>query len=603
MRRLRMRSFLVMCVSWLGGSCLPVQAESGVPALPPASPPACTPYKPYGQLAPDYGSGACTGNHETAIAIPHIGNLIHHSLRSALNRGFGLGFDFEMERRIEVITPGIKVDLVLGDGTTIPLVRLSDGSYVAKDVRLNQSKFVFTSSGATETTLEQSILTYQAMTGRGHQLVSIKDRHGNVTLYTRDGVTGIATKIEDPFHRSINFNLDKVNRRVASIVDPAGNTYTLEYDSTGRLGRVSLPNATQWVISYDGFDRIIKTVAPDGTTESMGYTISGMLAYIVDTNNYLTGFTYYPTGVRVMDGFHSFSEVFELGRLKATVHDGLNTSLVRDSVGRLVRVTDPSGTETSFTYVNPASSPGNPASASYFNIDRTTVKNGPLSTSTSYTYHTNQIDLATVTDAAGTTTYQYNKFHQPTSVSTNGKTTAYQYSTMGDLTQETSPSGLVVGSATYFPNGHLESTTDRYHNQTKYAYNAFGQVASVTDPLGRVTVYKYDNLGRPREITTPTSVVTSRYDLWGRREGVQTTKSGNRTLTTTVSSSFSDGHLLSMSTNSTSSISSTVYQISQTFDPSQGDAYATGLTVNGITLKGGENFTPIKQPTSIPPLP
>ena len=71
-----------------------------------------------------------------------------------------------------------------------------------------------------------------------------------------------------------------------------------------------------------------------------------------------------------------------------------------------------------------------------------------------------------------------------------GKTTSYQYDTVGDLVSVTYPKNSDSGpNPAYF-----------------YTYDDLGRVETITDPLGNTTSYTYDNLGRVMTITLPRPV-------------------------------------------------------------------------------------------------
>ncbi len=121
--------------------------------------------------------------------------------------------------------------------------------------------------------------------------------------------------------RGITYRYDKIGNKIASS-DSCGNTTEYSYDALNRLIMTTLPavlssdeSPVSYVIKneYDLFDRIIKTINPDGdatetkynargkpvevryfdgTSEKTFYNLDGSLKEIIDRNGFVTKLTY-----------------------------------------------------------------------------------------------------------------------------------------------------------------------------------------------------------------------------------------------------------------------------------------------------------------------
>ncbi|HWB32942.1 MAG TPA: RHS repeat-associated core domain-containing protein [Acidobacteriaceae bacterium] len=189
-----------------------------------------------------------------------------------------------------------------------------------------------------------------------------------------------------------------------------------------------------------------------------------------------------------------------------TSSTGLSVPFVRDSSGRITKITDPAGNEYDYTY----DSSGNLATVKYPGITQTST----------YSYDSAHHYLSG-TDFRGkalpTTAY-----FGPTDVDPNGKplngrlksvtdalsqTTSYAYNLATNTTTITYPadgSGH-AGTATmvYDSYGMLLSSTDPNGLTTTNTYNADHNLIAVTDPIGNKTTYTYDARGNRTSTTYP----------------------------------------------------------------------------------------------------
>jgi RHS repeat-associated protein len=126
------------------------------------------------------------------------------------------------------------------------------------------------------------------------------------------------------------------------------NTTNYDYDSAGRIRRVTLPSAGALVHTYDTLGRLRIEVDPVSGTRTLEYFDTGDLLSERDATGQIKSQSYDPLK-RVAIGFNG------IGRILISTHvysyDSLPAANPQPafSVGRLVRVVDPSGT-TDFSY-------------------------------------------------------------------------------------------------------------------------------------------------------------------------------------------------------------------------------------------------------------
>ncbi|WP_332819384.1 AHH domain-containing protein [Sphingopyxis sp.] len=105
-------------------------------------------------------------------------------------------------------------------------------------------------------------------------------------------------------------------------------------------------------------------------------------------------------------------------------------------------------------------------------------------------------------DGSGRTVSEYVGYGEPEQAVTSN-----EYDGLGNLLSVTDPRGKVT-SYTYDERGLLLTKTDAAGGITSYEYNAFGEVVKTTDPRGGVTYTYYDELGRVTKVRDAEDYVT-----------------------------------------------------------------------------------------------
>ncbi|MCP4557313.1 MAG: RHS repeat protein, partial [Herbaspirillum sp.] len=80
-----------------------------------------------------------------------------------------------------------------------------------------------------------------------------------------------------------------------------------------------------------------------------------------------------------------------------------------------------------------------------------------------------------------------------------------------EIRETYAPSGDQVTTRTYDVFDRLETVTDRWSNQLRYAYDANGNRTQLTDLAGEVTTYSYDALNRMSTVVTTAGITEYNY--------------------------------------------------------------------------------------------
>jgi RHS repeat-associated protein len=402
--------------------------------------------------------------------------------------------------------------------------------------------------------------TVYTFDNKGWEL-SETDDLGNTISYAYDNENRISAT--DAIGRTARFSYDAVGN-VIQVVDPLGQSSTLNYDSNNNL--VSATNALgrQVLFSYDANNNLLTVTNPAGSVSTFAYDQYGQLISGRDANG------------------HDASLVYDNNGYPTAVTDALGNTIMLsyDGVGRLTGITDANGGTGSFSYdaldrlVTVVDPSGNSASISYDSAGNRISTTDALGRTTSYSYDPMD-QLTRVTDATGgTVNYAYDTVNNRVSMTdANGHTTTYAYDRLNRLSSVTDPLGRISRSS-YDAVGNTVSVTDSngnttgltydalnrptgisYADQTSvgYTYDAIGNRLSMTDTSG-TTSYSYDALNQLTSVASPGGkTVTYGYDAVGNT--LRTTYPDGKT----VSYAYDDLNRLSGVTDWTGIVTSYVY--------------------------------------------
>lgn len=372
------------------------------------------------------------------------------------------------------------------------------------------------------------------------QIATISDNDGNSIVYSYDRNNNkIKEEIKDlggVLQKTVSHQYDLLNRLTKTITPDQGETIHA-YDKRGNRITQTNPNNNSTSYSYDQAGRLIKVTQPGGGTISYSYDRRNNLTSVTDANTITTSYDY-------------------------------------DKQNRLIKTTSPDSGITSYTYdlngnlKTKTDAKGITATYSYDNANRLTKIEFPdPKDNVSYSYDScinGKGRLCSMTDPAGTTTYDYTQKGQVSketrTIDSTSFVTQYSYDKNGNTTSITYPSGRIVsygytsdkvtqllnnGAAlasaiTYKPFGNITGLTfgngiqqtnsyDQQYRLTQitaqgiqnlgYSYDKNSNITQITDNLDttKTKTYGYDSLDRLTTASGPWGSLSYSYDQNGNR--------------------------------------------------------------------------------------
>ena len=346
--------------------------------------------------------------------------------------------------------------------------------------------------------------------------------------------------------------LDGLERTIKTWKEgPDGSTIVqdIEYDSTGRVYRKSLPyfdgtGSPKWITyTYDPVGRVTQITNPDSTVVTTSYDKS--TTTFIDANGHkkvevkdvygrlikveeYTG----TTGSHALYATTTYEYNARGNLIKLTDTESNQTTMTYDTLGRKLTMNDPDMGSWSYSYDNNGNllsqtdAKNQTINFTYDELNRTTRKIYPVGSDTIYaydeTFSTNPTGrLTTLTDSTGSTKYYYDELGRTVkaikTVDTTSYTTETTYDALSRTTSITYPDSKRV-NYTYDTGGNLLTIVDDVSSgSTTYAsytsYNALGQIEGVTYGNGVDTAYTYNpNNSLLSTIDTDTSTGTTLID-------------------------------------------------------------------------------------------
>lgn len=304
--------------------------------------------------------------------------------------------------------------------------------------------------------------------------------------------------------------------RLIKTTDPLGLTNEITYNSAGRVSSKKDIKGKKTTYTYDTFGRIRTTYFPDNSYRSYSYVWSsegtnGLYAInTTATGRPTTKVIYDAAGRKVRAGEMRFNARYlcvdniydSYGRIQksslpSTIGPSLWNTYEYDSFDRLIRLSEPSGKRTTY---------------SYNGLSQTVVENG-ISTTKTYDPLGN---LISSTDPAGSIIYNLRPDGQPSSIVVPGNiTTTLKYDSYGRRTGITDPSG---GTSTYEydKSGNLSKETDANGKVITYSYDRFNRLEKKVAPELNTTYYYTSHNEISQEVNSNGTHRTYSYDEFGR---------------------------------------------------------------------------------------
>ena len=357
-----------------------------------------------------------------------IGEIITYNSLNGSTSNFGMGWGLGSDTSLAEQGDG-SVLYYQGDGSIHQFIPNGSGGYTSPPgIYLTLQKQ--SPGNFTITDKAQNIYTYQ-----NNKPTQIVDRDNNTTTYTYDG-NGRLWKLRDPSGREITYSYN-VDGKLASITDPANRSYQFAYQS-GQLTTIT---------------------DPVNNVVTIGYDANGYLSSFTDPLNRITSFTCDSQGKLQ---FYRDARTQGLDIYQTTFNQTTGTETV-------TTVTDPSNITETY-YHNPST--GN-----------LTKYQDMLGNTWTYTWSNN--NLTSVTDAKGTTSYEYD--------------------TRGNVTKETitvdsNPANNIIKTMTYDDSNQLLEVVDGGGRKTSYKYSNKGNLLSTSNPDTKESNgRKYDQYGNVLE--------------------------------------------------------------------------------------------------------
>jgi len=350
---------------------------------------------------------------------------------------------------------------------------------------------------------DKTSLTYNTLS----QLQTITDAQGNKVTYTYD-LLGNLTKVVNPAEDEINYSYD-LSGNILSLIDPLANATTYTYDTFGRLSKVTRPDGRTFTYTYASTNLISKLVDSAGreivyTYNSLkqitkvqsgnsfidyGYDLEGRMikAYTKNKNGVwcYTFYTYNKDGQLTQEKQNNQTVDYTYdadGHLATMSAKGVTTTYTRDSVGKLISLSD--GTDKfDFTYdVN-----GMRKSIIY-----------PNSLKINYTLD-DISRLVSLDNGLSQSSYSYNKVGLLSKKTVDGVATNYAYDEInrlieaGDDSYSYDKAGNILDNSAIYDSKTNQLTTTSLYN---YEYDSFGNLLKkIEKQTGNYKLYYWGDWG------------------------------------------------------------------------------------------------------------
>jgi RHS repeat-associated protein len=300
-------------------------------------------------------------------------------------------------------------------------------------------------------------------------------------------------------HTTYNLNSNG-DLRVASAVDPAGNTRSATYTPFADVATFTTPAGTSTYghsSTVNGGESLTSTQAPMGADTSAAYANTGALSKFLPSS---TTSEQGNTSTYTFDGAGN--------QLSSSDATAAQAKVTYNADGTVATSTDPGNGTNSTTYTYnttthqltgvtpPTGTTLGTRSFSYDPFGRLGSSTSGRGITTTYGYDTlDRLTSVTYSDGTPSVTYSYDaagRLH--TRVDTTG-TTTWNYDPLGRLTSRTSTSGGGTLSYGYDKSSNLTSVSDA-HGTTTYGYDSRNLQTSMTTGKGTVLRYAYNADGK-----------------------------------------------------------------------------------------------------------
>ncbi len=329
------------------------------------------------------------------------------------------------------------------------------------------------SSDAIETTTYNSYDASENLIGAATVDASNRILSTNSYTYDNNGNSLTSTvwrHVSGNWTPATTTNVYDGQNRVIETIDPDGGTNTTVYNAIGKQQATIDPLGHTNSYVYDDQGRLIQTIYPDGTAESSAYDAVGNRTNSVDRNGNITTYQYDP-----------------LNRLTNTIYaDNTISSTVYDGVGRVAKTIDARDTVTAFAYDQAGRQLAVTNALGIAGIQNVS----------SYSYDNNGNQLAFTDANLHTTTNVFDALNRQVQVKyPDGTTNSTGYDADGRSVAQTNQAGIFTLFG-YDGAGRLISVTNALNQVTRYQYDEAGNQTNQIDALNRTNAYAFDGMGR-----------------------------------------------------------------------------------------------------------
>lgn len=410
----------------------------------------------------------------------------------------------------------------------------------------------YTNGRVSRQTLADPTATYQftyTLDGSGNiTQTDITDPRGHVERLTFNSDHYLVSDIQalgTSEERTVTTERQAGNNLVTAVTDGLSRRTEFSYDGDGHVLRIKrlagTPDAVTTTFTYEPqFSQMATITDALNHTWTMGYDTLGRLTTVTDPLTHVTTLTPNTAGqvASVTDALQHTTQFGYTGGDLTSVTDPVNAVQRRfvDGGGRLISTVDPLGHQTRLTpdklnrVTTIADALGGVATLAYDANSNLLSLADALTHSTAYTYDTSD-RVATRTDPLQ-------------------KTASFQYDRNGNVVQATDRKGQVT-SYQYDALDRRTLVTFADTSTTQFVYDAGDRLTQIIDSVSGTITRAYDLLDRLTSETTPEGSVSYTYDADGRRATM--TVAGQLPVTY----GYDDGHRLTSISQGTSLVALT----------------------------------------------
>ncbi|MCA9191301.1 MAG: hypothetical protein KDB03_06055 [Planctomycetales bacterium] len=345
-------------------------------------------------------------------------------------------------------------------------------------------------SNSTSQAFSTEELLFTMTDARGSTTAFRYDERGNITEET--DALGNRTRYEYSDPRNPDLETRVIAADAATTVfaydergnltfveDAMGGTYRTEYDASNNLIQGTDPLGRAESFRFDPSGKLQLHVGVNGASIKLSYDSLGRLIARDDSSGMVTAFSHSdscpcgrPNAIIESDGSRVTFQYNSLTNLTSVTDElGKTATIDYDAAGRRVRVIEPGGKETLYSYEG-------------------TLLTGYLQRQQNAELgEMDSMDLESIR-------YEYDAFGRVVrSLASDGGVSEYEYDANGNMISVRDPANNVTQFA-YDSLNRVIERRDPFGNSMTYQYDSIGRLASIVDREQQRRVFSYDPLGR-----------------------------------------------------------------------------------------------------------